>query len=45
MVKPKFKLMKAGWEQRKVLNWDGHKGLDWMNWMSNRNVDDKLALD
>jgi hypothetical protein len=45
MVKLKSKSMKVGWEQRRVLNWDGHKGLDWMNWMSNKNVDDKLAFD
>jgi hypothetical protein len=38
MVKPKSKLMKARWEQRRVLNWDGQKGLDWMNWMFNKKV-------
>jgi hypothetical protein len=45
MMKPKSKPMKVGWEQKRVLNQDGHKGLDWMNWMSNKNVDDELALD
>ncbi len=45
MVKPKSKLMKAWWEQKKVLNWDGHKGLDCMNQMSNMNVNDELTLD
>jgi len=29
----------------KVLNWDGHKGLDWMNLMYNRNANDELAFD
>jgi hypothetical protein len=27
-TKPKSRLMQAGWEQGKVLNWDGHGGLD-----------------
>ncbi len=27
-MKPKSKLMQVRWEQGKVLNWDGHEGLD-----------------
>ncbi len=27
-TKPKFRLMKAGWESGKVLNQDGHGGLN-----------------
>ncbi len=44
MVKPKSKLMKARWEQRRVLSRDGHKGLDWIKKMSNMNVDDELTF-
>ncbi len=28
------------WEQGRVLSQDDHKGLDYMNWMSDKNVDD-----
>jgi hypothetical protein len=28
MTQSTSKLMKARWEQRKILNWDGHKGLN-----------------
>ncbi len=35
----------AGWEQRRVLSWNDHKGLNYMNWMFNNNVDDKLTFD
>ncbi len=45
MMKPVSKLMKVGWEQGKILSQDDHKGLDQMNWLFNRNVDDKLTLD
>jgi hypothetical protein len=27
-MKPKYKLMQVGWEQKRVLSRDGHKGLD-----------------
>ncbi len=31
MLKPKFKVMQMEWEYGKVLGYDDHKGLDWMN--------------
>ncbi len=45
MMKPKSRLMQAGWEQGRVMNQNGHKGLDQMNWMLDMNVDDKLSFD
>ncbi len=36
--------MQVRCEQGKVLNWDGHKGLDQMNWMLDMNVDDELTF-
>lgn len=39
MTKPKPKLMHARWKQRRVLSQNGHKGLDQMNWMLDKNVD------
>jgi hypothetical protein len=27
-MKPKSRLMQVGWEQGKLLNWDGHGGFD-----------------
>ncbi len=45
MTKPKSKLMQTGWEQGNVLSQDGHNGLDSMNWMPDKSVDDKLTFD
>ncbi len=44
-MKPKSKLMRAGWEQKKALNWDGHGGLNQMNQVLDKNVDDELTFD
>jgi hypothetical protein len=45
MLKPMLRLMQAGWEQRKVLKRDGHKGLDQTNWMLDKNVGDGLTFE
>jgi hypothetical protein len=45
MLKPKPKLMQPRWEQRKVLSQDDHKGLDYMNWMSDKKVSDWLTFE
>ncbi len=45
MTKPKSKLMQTRWEQGNVLGQDGRNGLGSMNWMLNKNVDDKLTFD
>ncbi len=45
MKKPKSRLMQVSCEQGNVLSWDGHKGLDQMNWMLDKNVDDELTFD
>jgi hypothetical protein len=37
--------MQARWEQGKVLSWDGRNGLDWMNWMLDKSIDDELTFD
>ncbi len=44
MMKPMTKLIQARWEQKKVWSQNNHKGLDQMNWMSNKNVDDELTF-
>ncbi len=45
MTKPKSKLIQARWGQMKVLNYYGHRDLDQMNWMPNKNLDDELTCD
>ncbi len=42
---PKSMLIQVGWEQGKVLNRNGHGGLDEMNWVFHNNVNDKLTFD
>ncbi len=44
-TKPKFRLMQARWERKKVWSQNDHGGLDYMNWVFDRNVDNKLTLD
>jgi hypothetical protein len=44
-TKPQSRLMQARWEQKKVLNRDDHGGLDYMNWVFDKNVDNELTFD
>ncbi len=45
MSKLKPKLMQVGWEKMtQYLGWDGHVGLDQMDWMFDKNVNDELTF-
>ncbi len=45
MMKPMSKFMQAGQEQWRVLSQDDHEGLNWMNWMFDKNSNDELTID